>query len=382
MSERLLLDQRVRSAYSASADAATAVEELISAFGDVDAAAVLFFNSPSLDGTTIANRLIREYGPAPVIGCTTAGEFNERRNSTGGVSAVVLPSGIVRRAVASMADLSDIDGGLATSIRHIEDRLGVVLRDADPFRYVGLVLMDGTHGSEERVNEVLGNHAPLMSFVGGSAGDDLQFTKTHVFCGETVSDNAAALLVLECAVPFTVVKTCSFRPSGRRFVITDADLDQRIVWELDGRPATEVYAEATGYAVDELADKAFMLHPLGLMIDDEPWIRSPYQVVDGRGIKFFCQILPGMEVDLMNSTDLIGDTRRSIREAVEDLGGSAAGAVMFNCILRRLEMDQKDLGDEFVSALGGIPASGFHTYGESWLGHINQTLTAVVFGTN
>jgi hypothetical protein len=55
---------------------------------------------------------------------------------------------------------------------------------------------------------------------------------------------------------------------------------------------------------------------------------------------------------------------------------------MFNCILRRLEMDQKDLGDEFVSTFGGIPASGFHTYGESWLGHINQTLTAVVFGTD
>jgi hypothetical protein len=380
MSKRLMLDQRVRSAYSSSTDTATAAEELISALGSVDAGAVLFFNSPSLDGATIANRLVRAYGPAPVIGCTTAGEFNEHRNSTGGVSAVVLPSGIVKRAVASMADLNDVDGGVAASIRYIEDKLGVVLRDADPFRYVGLVLMDGMHGTEERINEVLGNHAPLMSFVGGSAGDDLKFAKTHVYCGETVSDNGAALLVLESAVPFAVVKTCSFRPSGRRFIITDAE--HRTVWELDGRPAAQVYAEATGYAVDELADKAFMLHPFGLMIDDEPWIRSPYQVVDGRGINFFCQILPGMEVELMNSTDLIGDTRKAIREAVEDLGGSAAGAVMFNCILRRLEMDQKDLGDEFVSAFGGIPASGFHTYGESWLGHINQTLTAVVFGTD
>jgi hypothetical protein len=282
MSKRLLLDQRVRSAYSSSTDTATAAEELISALGSVDAGAVLFFNSPGLDGATIASSLVRAYGPAPVIGCTTAGEFNEHRNSTGGVSAVVLPSGIVKRAVAAMADLGDVDKGVGASIRHIEDRLGVVLRDADPFRYVGLVLMDGMHGKEERINEVLGNHAPLMSFVGGSAGDDLQFAKTHVYCDGTVSDYGAALLVLESAVPFAVVKTCSFRPSGRRFVITDADVDQRIVWELDGRPAAQVYAEATGFAVDELADKAFMLHPLGLMIDDQPWIRSPFQVVDGR----------------------------------------------------------------------------------------------------
>jgi hypothetical protein len=379
MTDRLMLDQRVRTAYSSSTDAVTAAEELISGFGTVDAGAVLFFNSPSVDGRALADRLIRQYGPAPVIGCTTAGEFTEQRTSTGGVSAVVLPSGIVKRAAIAMADLSNIDSGIEVAIRRIEDKLGVVLRDADPFRYVGLILMDGTHGSEERVNEVLGNHAPLMSFVGGSAGDDLAFTKTHVYCGDATTDYGAALLVLESAVPFQVVKTCSFRPSGRRFTITDAE--QRTVWELDGRPAAQVYSEATGIPIEELADKAFMAHPLGLMIDDEPWIRSPYQVVDGRGLNFFCQILPGMEVDMMNSTDLIGDTRKAIQSAVDDLGGSAAGAVMFNCILRRLEMDKKDLGDEFVSALGGLPSSGFHTYGESWLGHINQTLTAVVFGT-
>jgi hypothetical protein len=54
--------------------------------------------------------------------------------------------------------------------------------------------------------------------------------------------------------------------------------------------------------------------------------------------------------------------------------------VMFNCILRRLELDAKDWNDEFVATFDGIPAAGFHTYGESWLGHINQTLTAVMFG--
>jgi hypothetical protein len=53
---------------------------------------------------------------------------------------------------------------------------------------------------------------------------------------------------------------------------------------------------------------------------------------------------------------------------------------MFNRILRRLEIDQKNLGDRFVDALADIPTAGFPTYGESWLGHINRTLTAVLFG--
>jgi hypothetical protein len=54
--------------------------------------------------------------------------------------------------------------------------------------------------------------------------------------------------------------------------------------------------------------------------------------------------------------------------------------VWFNCILRRLELDANGQSAPFLTALGSIPAARFHTYGETWIGHINQTLTGVVFG--
>jgi hypothetical protein len=380
MSERVLTDQVVHSVHASGAEPAGVGRELVAGLRGVDAGAVLFFCSPAVDGEQIARELVDAFPQAPVIGCTTAGEFTEKAGSTGGASAVVLPTGVVRRAAASLADLRHgVDDAVIGSVRHIEERLEISLRDVDPSRYVGFVLIDGLHGAEERVNEVLGNMAPLMSFVGGSAGDDLKFSRTDVYSGRATSAHGAALLVVDAAVPFTIIKSCSFEPAGRRFTITDADTAQRIVWELDGRPAAQVYAEAVGSAVVGL-DREFMSHPLGLMIDGKPWIRSPQQVIEGRGIKFYCQILPGMEVELMNSTDLIGDTRAAIRSAVDELGGGASGAVMFNCILRRLEIDAKDLHQPFVDAIGGVPTAGFHTYGESWLGHINQTLTAVVFG--
>ena len=35
--------------------------------------------------------------------------------------------------------------------------------------------------------------------------------------------------------------------------------------------------------------------------------------------------------------------------------------------------------DGFHKAFAGLPTAGFHTYGETYLGHINQTCTALVF---
>jgi hypothetical protein len=381
MSKRVLADQQLRSAYSALSDSAMAARELVAQLGDGPAGAVVFFASPAQDADRIAAALGERFPAVPLIGCTTAGEFTDRRTATGGVSAAVLPAGLVRRTASALADHSaGVEEGVAAAVARMEGQLGMALREADPRRYVGLVLMDGTHATEERVNELLGNAAPLLSFVGGSAGDDLAFVSTRVFCGSSGTDNGAALAILELTAPFTVFKTCSFEPTGRRFTITAADPLQRVVWEFDGRPAAEMYAEAVGYPVEEIQDRGFMSHPVGLVIDGKPWIRSPQRVIDGRGIMFYCQILPGMEVELMRSTDLIGDTQAALSAAVAEVGGTASGALMFNCILRRLELDAQGLNEAFVGAIADIPTAGFHTYGESWLGHMNQTLTGIMFG--
>jgi hypothetical protein len=47
--------------------------------------------------------------------------------------------------------------------------------------------------------------------------------------------------------------------------------------------------------------------------------------------------------------------------------------------LRRLEIDAKKLDGPFYESFKNLEVAGFHTYGESWLGHVNQTLTALLF---
>jgi hypothetical protein len=123
-----------------------------------------------------------------------------------------------------------------------------------------------------------------------------------------------------------------------------------------------------------------MTAPLGIMIDNAPWIRSPMRVQPDGGLKFYCQLAEGSEVQVMRSTDLVADTRREIVRVRERLGGKLSGGFAFNCILRRLELDAKNLHKAFLEPFDGLQMAGFHTYGESYLAHINQTLTGLWFG--
>jgi hypothetical protein len=362
-----------------------AVPDLVTALqrglGDNRAVAVLYFASGCYQPDDLAGPISRHFSQAAVIGCSTAGEFTDSVTGTGGISAVALPSGVLHGAVAALGDLSrDVVAGTVAAVWDIETRLDARLRDLDPSRHLGLLLVDGIHGSEELVNQTLGSVAPLLDVVGGSAGDDLAFDRTWVAVGDVVSYHGIALLVCEAAVPYLVIKTCSFEPSGRKLRITAADIASRTVHSFDGRPAAEAYADAVGVPVAALDSSIWMKHPVGLMIGGQPWIRSPRAVTPDGGVAFYAQIRSGMEVDVMNPTGLVSDTSVAMARACAQLG-SSSGAVLFNCILRQLEIEATHASDAFLAALGGMPAAGFHTYGESWLGHINQTLTGVVFGS-
>jgi hypothetical protein len=369
----------------ATGPAAAAVERVVGTvreqLGETPARAVLWFASAQYRPEDLAGPFAEAFPDAAVIGCSTAGEFTDQVTATGGVCAVVLPAGLVTGAVAVLADLSaDVAEGIQAAVDELEASIGLPLHDLDPARHLGFVLIDGVHQVEETVHEVLGNAAPLLDVVGGSAGDDLAFRETWVVVGDQISRCGTALLMCRTAVPFQVVKTCSFAPTGRTLRITDADVEHRVVRAFDGRPAAQAYAEALGVPVDNLDESIWMTHPLGLMIDGMPWIRSPQAVTPEGHIVFYAQILPGTEVQVMTGTDLVRDTADAVREARLALGGRASGAVMFNCILRRLEIDARGIAPGFLRAFDDLPLAGFHTYGESWIGHVNQTLTGVVFG--
>lgn len=376
------MNDGIRSIATQSADTQVAIAELLAQLDGFNPSAIVFFSSQQHDGATISGRFQKAFPSAQVIGCTTAGEFSQRGTFSGGVTALALAPAKVVRSAARLVRYADdgVEAGIQKAAASIARELGIDdLRKADPRKYVGIVLFDGLSAREEQGNEVLGNIAPMLSFVGASAGDDLQFLRTRVFAnGEDTSDGVV-LLLMEAAVPFTIGKTCSFQPTDHAFRVTKADVPNRVVYELDGKPVLDAYASALGITPDQLTAQVFMSHPVGLIIDGEAWIRSPQQALPDGGLKFFCNIAQGMKIRIMESTDLVRDAHTAIADAERTLGAPISGGLAFNCVLRRLEMDAKDLHGGFLDSFRGKQVGGFHTYGETWLGHINQTLTALWF---
>ena len=201
-----------------------------------------------------------------------------------------------------------------------------------------------------------------------------------MFCNGEACGRGAVLLLLDMKAPFTVLKTESVEPTGQTLTVTRLDPESRIVHAFDGRPADEAYADATGLEAKSLDLQQFMRYPLGFMEGARPWLRSPMQRGDDGGLRFLSQLGEGGTYEVMRQTDLIADTQRDLEHAQDRLGTPIQGALVFNCVYRRLEMDAAGLHEEHRALYSGLAAAGFHTYGESYLGHVNQTAVMLLVG--
>jgi hypothetical protein len=128
----------------------------------------------------------------------------------------------------------------------------------------------------------------------------------------------------------------------------------------------------------EIISGNFMSHPLGLIAGGEPFIRSP-QHVDGSSLVFYCDVLEGTSLSLLESGDIVQDTREALAQR-EKTFGPITGIVNFHCVLRTLALQQSGQIDAYARLFQDVPTIGFSTYGEQYLGHINQTSTMLLFG--
>jgi hypothetical protein len=371
------MSQDVRSAYSASPETALATREVCEQLSGSDPAVIVFFHATSHDGRAVASALSASFPTARVLGCSSCGEFSNLGYGNGGVSAVALGSGKIGKAASAMFSVEgDVEANVQGAMEELSREFGD-LRQLDPSTHVGLLLVDGAMMKEEKVNEALGNACPLLSFVGGSAGDDMKFESTLVHDATRSKTGHAVVVLMRVNGPFHILKTCNYTPTDKLFKVTRADPERRRVSELDGRPASEVYAEAIGVPVEKLDTTIALMNPLAILIEGKPWLRS-ISGIEGDELIAVCGVEEGHELCLVENQEIVEDTRRALREASEKLGG-AKGGVLFNCAARMVEVQIKNVEEPYYAVFRDFPVAGLHAHGESWLGHMNQTLTGLLF---
>jgi hypothetical protein len=75
---------------------------------------------------------------------------------------------------------------------------------------------------------------------------------------------------------------------------------------------------------------------------------------------------------------VIPDTKKAVEDKAREMG-AISGIIDFRCAFRTVQLTKEGTLDEYSNIFNGIPAVGFSTYGEQYLGHMNQTSTMIVF---
>lgn len=372
-----------KSGYTEAVNVSAAVTELEKQIKQTDLKLILFFASNSYDFHALAKEMHRAFPATEIIGCTTAGELSRR--------------GFTDNSIVALGIAADNFTPVSTVIKSIHSTPMLYRKDVentlkkcglDPLdpscskKGFGLLLIDGLQSAEEKVLSVVNSviKAPDFQFVGGSAGDGLDFKNTYVSLNGEVYSDAAVVTFVKTDKKFYVHKEDIFQTTEKSMTVTKANIRERMVYEFNNQPATQAYAACLGIPKNDLS-KYFSSNPIGRRIGNKVWTASPFQIMENDSIKFYSQIFQGALIDVLCPDDTLAKARESVQSIKEKIPHVKA-VIAINCILRTLqfkEQKQCELIGAELAQLGEVV--GFSSYGEQLCKmHLNQTLVLLALG--
>jgi hypothetical protein len=152
----------------------------------------------------------------------------------------------------------------------------------------------------------------------------------------------------------------------------------KLVIELDGRPARDVFAEGIGISPERLTEDHFLTYSLGIMAEGQPFIRAGAKILRDGSLQFFCTVREGQRLSLMRIGDQVRQTRIALEREREKLG--AIGAVIdFDCAHRDINIRAAKQTEEYMRLFSGMQLTGFATFGELFIANVNQTAVMALF---
>lgn len=374
--------QQIRTAQSCAVDPREAVREFHAAVTQPDMVLVIFFCSSDYDLQAIAAEMRRVFGSTPVVGCTTAGEIGPAGYQGLSLAGASFSATACTAVTGLLGRLHDFEMARGQAFAHsLLQQLETQAPGAAPHNSFAFLLIDGMSVREEPVTRSLQNALGRIPMFGGSAGDGLKFSATHVYHDGRFHADSAVLILASTPLPFRIFKTQHFVSTDERMVVTEADAENRIVREINGLPAAQEYARLVGVDVDDLDPMRFAASPVVVLIDGMDYVRSIQKANPDGSLTFYCAIEEGLVLRVARGVDLVENLAQTFHRIEQEIGKPQ---VVFgcDCILRKLEIFQCGLKERVAEVLRANNTVGFNTYGEQFGGvHVNQTFTGIAIGS-
>lgn len=220
-----------------------------------------------------------------------------------------------------------------------------------------------------------------IPILGGTAGDDCSGKRTLVgLNGKVWEDAAVFVLIRNKGGRIHFYKEDIYAPSGQQFVATKVDIEKRIVYEYNHRPAAQCVAEALNTSVDGLS-RYMDNHPMGRLVGDDIYITANCAVTEHQGMMYHARVYNDARMLLLEPGDY-KEIGRQTRQRIKDEKYSRTLTIMIHCLARSLMFEGDGYIDAFAKETGREVGEfiGLSGYGEQMnQQHFNQTMLMAVF---
>ncbi|WP_035701132.1 FIST signal transduction protein [Bradyrhizobium genomosp. I (2014)] len=329
--------------------------------------ALVVFAAPQHDHQAMLSSIRSRLPDTIVVGASSAGEFTNVTSGQGLACAMGLVGDDV---IFSSSFGRNLSRDAAKAAQEIVSGFIDTPPSRFPFRSA-LVMADALAGHADiLVDQLTLATAGQYQFFGGGAGDNAQFQKTTVFCGEDVLSDAAVALEILSSKPVGVGVSHGWTAASKAYRVTASE-GMRVI-SLNGFPAIEAFedhAEQLGQTLDRENPLPFFLHNIiGIEAGPDHRLRVPLAVDADGAVVCAAEVPRGSVLRIMRTStaSAVSAAKDAADAALAALGGSPAGALFFDCVATRLRM-----GDEFASELSSlqdrfsdVPLTGCNTHGQ------------------
>jgi hypothetical protein len=265
------------------------------------------------------------------------------------------------------------------------------------------VIMTACPGNEEEtiraIEQYLGTAVPIL---GGTSADNDMSGRWQQFGNDLVIGDGISIAALFSSGDVSYTFHSGYEPTEHRGFATRAS--GRVLYEIDARPAAEVYNEWTGGLITDVLPHGGSLVPTAAFtpvgnpvgqVGGIPYFRLSYPVeaLRDKALQLFTEVRQGSEIVLMHGTpeSLASRAGRVAAAAVESASFSVhevkSAFVVFcaGCMLA-VQDRMQEARDGLVEALQGAPFLCSFTLGEQgcFIGgenrHGNLMIATLVFG--